>query len=162
MTNSGAPPAVRPLPTNPGSERRIGDAIPFTPALGNSNKLNPLRLLGIASFSAISTDVSPRRAAASVTNTSAAPARPRVVAFTVDGTTRASVWGIGLRAAAAASPRTPPARLARAKPSTILPPSVSVLSSRSIIAARVKTGAMVELSTPALPPQPGHSPNGSA
>ena len=94
ITNSRAPPAVRPPPTKPGSVRKTGEATPDR-GVANSITLNPVGLSAIVSRCAICFELSPAMSDAPVTNTSVAPGLPSVVAGTPFGITRAIVEGTG-------------------------------------------------------------------
>src|SRR5690606_2496082 len=87
MTNSRAPPAVRPPPTKPGFDLSTGDATPSA-GLGNSITVK-LRLCGIVSRSATCAGFIPAMSSAAVTKTSAEPGLPSIVGLTSPGTTRA-------------------------------------------------------------------------
>ena len=98
ITNSRAPPAVRPPPMKPGSLLLTGDAIPDF-GVGNSMTLNPVGLSGIVKRSAICLAFSPLISLAPVIKTSSAPGLPSVPDARVIGvsdTTLATVPGTGL------------------------------------------------------------------
>ena len=117
MTNSRAPPAVRPPPTKPASSRLIGLASPLS---GVGNLITEKESAGlIVSRSAICFAFKPAISSAAVTKTSLFPGGPSVGNDPLPGITLARVSGMGFVTAASRA-----ARIARPAPPGI--PGVAI------------------------------------
>jgi len=94
MTNSRAPPAVRPPPTNPGLFRKTGLAIPLD-GVGNSITVK-VSLLSMVKRLDNCLAFKPAMSSAAVTKTSLLPGAPIVGNGPLPGITRATVLGTAL------------------------------------------------------------------